>query len=81
MLFHVNVAQAYWVHGCFVHGVNIIERAFQLAPESTSVEEVKKKLMHEGYLNVHAHLGGRQIRHDILSRLDPERGSSGKAPA
>ena len=54
----------------WVQGVNIIERAFQLATESASVEEVKKKLMHEGYLNVHAHLGGRQIRHDILKRLD-----------
>jgi len=64
-----------------VQGVNIIERAFQLAGESASVEEVKKKLMHEGYLNVHAHLGGRQIRHDILKRLDPQRMHCRKASA
>jgi hypothetical protein len=64
-----------------VQGVNIIERAFQLAAESTSVEEVKKKLMHEGYLNVHAHLGGRQIRHDILKRLDQDRLPCRKASA
>ena len=64
-----------------VQGVNIIERAFQLAGESASVEEVKKKLMHEGYLNVHAHLGGRQIRHDILKRLDPHRMHCRKASA
>lgn len=64
-----------------VQGVNIIERAFQLAGESASVEEVKKKLTHEGYLNVHAHLGGRQIRHDILKRLDPERAPCRKASA
>ena len=62
-----------------MQGVNIIERAFQLASESASVEEVKRKLVQEGYLNVHAHLGGRQIRHDILSRLDRERPAPRKA--
>jgi hypothetical protein len=51
---------------------NVIERAFQLAPESGSVEEVKRKLIREGYLNVHAHLGGRQIRIDLLKRLNPD---------
>ena len=55
-----------------VIGVNIIERAYQLAPESGSVEEVKRKLMREGYLNVHSHLSGHQIRHDLLKRLNPE---------
>jgi hypothetical protein len=64
-----------------MHDVNIIERAFQLASESASVEEVKKKLLKEGYLNVHAHLGGRQIRQDIVKRLDPHRarGRNGSA--
>ncbi|MFL6742618.1 MAG: hypothetical protein ACJ8E3_01480 [Sphingomicrobium sp.] len=55
-----------------VNGVNIIERAYQLAAESGSVEEVKRKLMREGYLNVHSHLSGHQIRHDLLKRLNPE---------
>ena len=58
--------------GITVIGVNIIERAYQLAPESGSVEEVKRKLMREGYLNVHSHLSGHQIRHDLLKRLNPE---------
>lgn len=53
-------------------GVNIIERAYQLATESGSVDEVKRKLMREGYLNVHSHLSGHQIRHDLLERLNPE---------
>ena len=52
--------------------MNIIERAYQLAPESGSVEEVKRKLMREGYLNVHSHLSGHQIRHDLLKRLNPQ---------
>lgn len=55
-----------------MHGTNIIERAFQLAAESGSVDEVKRKLIREGYLSVHAHLGGRQIRTDLLKRLNPD---------
>jgi hypothetical protein len=55
-----------------VQGTNVIERAFQLALDSGSVEEVKRKLIQEGYLSVHAHLGGRQIRSDISKRLNPE---------
>ena len=55
-----------------VQGTNIIERAFQLAGDSGSVEEVKRKLIHEGYIGVHAHLGGRLTRSDIVKRLNPE---------
>jgi len=55
-----------------VQGVNIIERAFQLAAESGSVEEVKAKLAREGYLDVHRHLGGKQTRTQILERLNPD---------
>jgi hypothetical protein len=50
---------------------NIIERAFQLAAESGSVDEVHRKLVREGYFQVHAHLAGRQIRSEIINRLDP----------
>ncbi|HEX6604504.1 MAG TPA: hypothetical protein VF027_06470 [Sphingomicrobium sp.] len=50
--------------------MNIIERAYELALESRSIEEIKKKLLREGYVNVHAHLGGRQIRQDLLDRLN-----------
>ena len=54
-----------------MEGINIIERAFQLAPECGSVDEVKRKLVREGYLQVEAHLSGRQIRADLNERLDP----------
>ena len=55
-----------------VQDVNIIERAFQIAPECGSVDEVKKRLVREGYFNVSAHLAGRQIRSQIAERLDPQ---------
>ncbi len=55
-----------------MQGVNVIERAFQLAAESGSVDEVKTKLSREGYLNVHRHLGGKHTRSQILERLNPE---------
>jgi DNA-directed RNA polymerase subunit K/omega len=52
--------------------INIIERAFQLASESATVDEVKQKLVREGYMQVHSHLAGHRIRRDILERLNPE---------
>lgn len=54
-----------------MQGATIIERAFQLAPECGSLEEVKRKLMREGYSQVPAHLSGKQIRSELLALLDP----------
>ena len=48
---------------------NIIERAFQLARESSSVEEIRKTLRREGYSNVDAHLGGASIKADLKKRF------------
>jgi len=55
-----------------MYGVNIIERAFQLAGECGSIREVRRRLLREGYVNVQAHLMGRQIHREINSRLNPE---------
>ena len=52
--------------------MNIIERAFAIAPECGSVDEVKRRLKLEGYLQVDAHLSGRQIRSEVLRRLSPQ---------
>ena len=41
-----------------MHDPTIIERAFQLAPASTSVDDIRKTLRQEGYSNVDAHLAG-----------------------
>jgi tRNA G26 N,N-dimethylase Trm1 len=44
---------------------NIIERAFQLARTSASIEEIRKTLRQEGYSNVDAHLAGASIKADL----------------
>jgi hypothetical protein len=49
---------------------NVIERAFQLAPECTSIDELKRKLIREGYIQVNAHLSGRLIRSQISPLLN-----------
>jgi tRNA G26 N,N-dimethylase Trm1 len=48
---------------------NIIERAFQLAPSATSIDEIRKTLRREGYSNVDAHLSGASIKADLKKRF------------
>ena len=48
---------------------NIIERAFELARNSTSIDEIRKALRQEGYSNVDAHLGGASIKADLKKRF------------
>lgn len=52
-----------------MQGVTIIERAFQLADECGSLGQVRNRLKREGYFDVEAHLGGRQIQREINERL------------
>lgn len=52
-----------------MHTQNIIERAFEVARESTSIEEIRKVLRREGYSNVDAHLGGASIKADLKKRF------------
>jgi hypothetical protein len=47
----------------------IVERAFQLASESRSVEEIRNKLRREGYTQVDEHLSGRVLRADLKKLL------------
>jgi tRNA G26 N,N-dimethylase Trm1 len=53
-----------------MHPSDIIERAFELARQSTTIEEVRNALRREGYSNVDAHLAGPTIKAD-LKRLFP----------
>jgi hypothetical protein len=55
-----------------MHRPGTIERAFEIAPESGSLDEVKKRLSREGYANVEAHLTGPQIKRELTARLNPE---------
>ena len=48
---------------------DIIERAFQLARRTNSVDEIRKTLRQEGYLNVDAHLGGASIKADLKKQF------------
>jgi hypothetical protein len=48
-----------------MHMPNIIERAFELARTSTTVDEVRNALRREGYSNIDAHLAGPSIRADL----------------
>ena len=52
-----------------MHTHNIIERAFQLASESDSIDQIRKTLRREGYSNVDAHLGGASIKADLKRRF------------
>lgn len=52
-----------------MHTHNIIERAFELARASDSLEEIRKTLRHEGYSNVDAHLAGASIKADLKKQF------------
>ena len=49
--------------------VGVIERAFELALQSTTVEEITARLRSEGYPNVDTHLMGRKIRFDLVKAI------------
>ena len=51
----------------------LVERAFSLAPESSTLVELRRKLIAEGYgyLEVHLHLSGRHIKEQLNKRLRP----------
>ena len=50
--------------------LNVVKRAFDIAPECGSIEEVKRRLIREGYMQVNTHLSAWQIRREILARLN-----------
>ena len=52
-----------------MHGVGLIERAFQLAERSQSLDEIRRGLIQDGYTSVEAHLSGQQIRRELNLRL------------
>ena len=60
---------------------NIIERALELASQCGTIEQVRKKLSREGYMNVDAHLTGRFIKQQIKDRLNPELKRLSRLPA
>jgi hypothetical protein len=63
-----------------MQGVGIIERAYQLAIECGSVDELQRTLRTEGYFQVEAHLRGPQIRGELARRLKQERRTADVIP-
>lgn len=51
-------------------GVGIIERAFQLARQFASLDEIKAQRKKEGYTSIDAHLAGKSIRSDLARALE-----------
>jgi hypothetical protein len=58
--------------------MNIIERAFQLAPNLSSMKELRRALEKEGYSLVDAHLNGLGIKRE-LRKLYRNGSSPGKS--
>lgn len=52
--------------------VGIIERAFQLAPECTSVEEIRRRLKRERYERIEEHLNSGALKKDLVKLLSKE---------
>jgi hypothetical protein len=51
--------------------IGTIERAFQIAGESETLDEIRRRLTREGYSSVDAHLTGPQIRRQLTDLLRP----------
>ena len=52
-----------------MHAPDIIERAFELARSSTTIDGIRNALRREGYSNVDAHLAGPTIKADLRKRF------------
>jgi tRNA G26 N,N-dimethylase Trm1 len=52
-----------------MHTQNIIERAFELAREATTIDDIRRTLRQEGYANVDAHLAGASIKADLKKQF------------
>ena len=52
------------------YGSGTIGRAFELAKDSDSIDDIRKQLKDEGHFNVDAHFSGRQIKADLRRVMD-----------
>jgi tRNA G26 N,N-dimethylase Trm1 len=52
-----------------MHTQNINERAFELAREATTIDDIRRTLRQEGYANVDAHLAGASIKADLKKQF------------
>jgi hypothetical protein len=50
--------------------VGLVERAFQLAQECGSLQQLERRLAREGYSNIASYLSGKQIRSNLRERFN-----------
>ena len=60
------------IHEPVQQAVGTIERAFQLAEQSESVDAIRSELKKEGHSNVDAHLQGGTIRSELARIIKRE---------
>ena len=60
--------------------IGTVERAFELAAQSATIEEVRQKLKREGYSQVEEHLSGCAIRSDLKKVLKSAPSSEAVGP-
>lgn len=48
--------------------MHIIDRALQLASERLQIDQIKRQLSREGYVQIDDHLSGKQIRIEMSRR-------------
>ena len=59
---------------------NIIERAFELAPDCSSSNELRRRLRKEGFENVEGHLGGLGTRRELQKLYNQGAGTHKTGP-
>ena len=58
--------------GELIMNAGIVERAYQLAPQCRTIDEIRSKLVREGYGSVDAHLQATSLRRDLKTRLQSQ---------
>ncbi|QIL02865.1 hypothetical protein G7078_08760 [Sphingomonas sinipercae] len=58
-----------------------VQRAYELAPECQSLEELRAKLRREGHSSVDEHLGSGSLRADLKSKFKKRAGPAKEEPA
>ena len=57
--------------------MSTVERAFELAPECRTIDELRSKLVKEGHSNIDAHLQG-SLRRQLKGLLDSSAPAEGQ---
>lgn len=59
---------------------NIIQRAFELAPDCSSIKDLRHSLVREGYTQIDAHIGGLGTQRELRKLYNQGAGSKKRGP-